>query len=87
MTRKRAIKKLMGIGYSRNGAAFFQTLIVELFGCNKAVLISEKHSLSMETKRSYKFLMRNELSLFRKSVRNCAESKKALPIFSKKLQM
>ena len=81
MTRKRAIKKLMGIGYSRNGAAFFQTWIVELFGCNKAVLISERRSLSMDAKRSYKFLRRNALSLFRQSVRNYAESQKALPIF------
>ena len=38
MTRKRAIKNLMGIGYSRNEAASFQTWIVELFGCNKAVV-------------------------------------------------
>lgn len=38
MTRKRAIKKLMGRGYSRNDAAFFQTWIVEWFGCNKAVV-------------------------------------------------
>lgn len=38
MTRKRAIKKLMGCGYSRNEAEFFQTYIVEWFGCNKAVV-------------------------------------------------
>lgn len=38
MTRKRAIKKLMGRGYSRNETAFFQTWIVEWFGCNKAVV-------------------------------------------------
>lgn len=38
MTRKRAIKKLMGHGYRRNYAAFLQTWIVEWFGCNKAVV-------------------------------------------------
>lgn len=43
MTRKRAIKKLMGRGYSRNEAAFFQTYIVEWFGCNKAVVRYVEH--------------------------------------------
>lgn len=43
MTRKRAIKKLMGRGYSRNEAAFFQTCIVEWFGCNKAVVRYVEH--------------------------------------------
>lgn len=38
MTRKRAIKKLMGRGYSRNEAAFFLPHMVECFGCNKAVV-------------------------------------------------
>ena len=43
MTRKRAIKKLMGRGYSRNEATFFQTCIVEWFGCNKAVVRYVEH--------------------------------------------
>ena len=38
MTHKRAIKKLMGRGYSRNEAKFWQSRIVEWFGCNKAVV-------------------------------------------------
>ena len=45
MTRKRAIKKLMGIGYRRNDAEFFQTLIVELFGRNKAVVRYVENSI------------------------------------------
>lgn len=43
MTRKRAIKKLMGRGYSRNEAELFQTYIVEWFGCNKAVVRYVEH--------------------------------------------
>lgn len=43
MNRKRAIKKLMGRGYSRNEAAFFQPYIVEWFGCNKAVVRYVEH--------------------------------------------
>lgn len=43
MTRKRAIKKLMGRGYRRNDAAFLQTWIVEWFGCNKAVVRYVEH--------------------------------------------
>lgn len=38
MNRKRAIKKLMGRGYSRNEAAFFQPYMVDCFGCNKAIV-------------------------------------------------
>lgn len=38
MTRKRAIKKLMGHGYSRNEAEFWQSRIVKWLGCNKAVI-------------------------------------------------
>lgn len=43
MNRKRAIKKLMGRGYSRNEAAFFQTCIVKWFGRNKAVIRYVEH--------------------------------------------